>query len=346
LIRFATLLGLLLAGLSACRPAAPGPCDGVAALHAAYPFPIGVAVNPARLYAPGDYQRLATQHFNSITPENIFKPSYLHPTPGQYAWAEADQLADFCRAHGQRLHGHALVWHQQLPAWMEHFAGSPGEWDALLREHVQTICRHFRGRVSSWDVVNEAFDADGGLRSTIWSRHLGAAYLEKAYRYAHEADPAARLFYNDYDLESNPAKRRAVLGWLRSMRQRGVPVHGLGLQLHISVAHPENTQLAAALREAQQTGLLLHLSEIDVAVHPLGQTGPPDAALLQRQADKLAFVVRCYRELPPAQQYGLTFWGLGDADSWLRHYAHRDEYPLLFDDSYLPKPAFCTLAHL
>ena len=342
-LRFCLLL-LVLAGLFGCRKAPAGPCDGAQALHSYYPFPVGVAVNTRELQPGTPYQDLAARHFNSVTPENIFKPSYLHPGPANYEWDEADELAAFCRAHGQRLHGHTLIWHMQLPGWMWDFSGSPAQWEQLFKDHIQTICRHFRGQVRSWDVVNEAFGADGTLRSTLWKQHLGSGYLERAFRYAHEADPDALLFYNDYDLEGNPVKRRAVLAWLATMRQRGVPVHGLGLQMHISIQHPENTQIADALREVQQTGLPIHLSEIDVAVNPLGQAVAPTPALLQRQADKLAFLVRTYRELPRAQQHGLTFWGLSDRDSWIPAYFRRDDYPLLFDHDYQPKPAFCQLA--
>ncbi|RZK48352.1 MAG: 1,4-beta-xylanase, partial [Hymenobacter sp.] len=186
---------LLAASLGACgKPEAPASCAAGRALHQQYPFPIGAALSVPTLYYDPDYQALVVGQFNSVTPENIFKPEYLHPEPARYDWVEADQLAAFCRAHGQRLHGHVLVWHQQLPGWLTTFAGSPADWDNLLRDHVQTICRHFRGQVSGWDVVNEAFAADGTLRPSIWLEHLGAGYLEKAFRYAHEADPDALLF--------------------------------------------------------------------------------------------------------------------------------------------------------
>lgn len=340
------LFTLVVASLSSCQKAALEPCDSARALFSHYTFPVGVALNANELYSNSEYQRVATQHFNSVTPENIFKPSYLHPAPKRYEWTEADQLAAFSRFNNQRLHGHTLIWHQQLPPWMTVFSGSPAAWEALFRDHIQTICRHFRGQVRSWDVVNEAFDADGTLRSTIWSQHLGSSYLEKAFRYAHEADPDALLFYNDYDLESNPVKRQAVLAWLRTMRQRGVPVHGLGLQMHISIGYPDNAQLAEALREVQKAGLLLHLSEVDVSVNPLGKVVSPTPALLQRQADKLAFLVRTYLELPKAQQFGVTFWGVSDQNTWIRYYFNRDDYPLLFDDNYHPKPAFCLLTRL
>lgn len=337
---------LLAAGLGACRKEAPPSCAAGRALYQQYPFPVGAALAPELLDRDADYQALAVGQFNSVTPENIFKPEYLHPEPTRYDWAAADRLAAFCRAHGQRLHGHCLLWHQQLPGWLYTFSGSAADWDELLRDHVQTICRHFRGQVSAWDVVNEAFAADGTLRPTIWLQHLGAGYLEKAYRYAHEADPDARLFYNDYDLESNLVKRRAVLAWLRTMQQRGVPVQGLGLQLHISIQHPLDADLATALAEVQQSGLLLHFSEVDVSLNPLSHypfTATP--ALLQRQADRLNWLFHLYQQLPPAQQYGITFWGVCDRYTWIRSYFHRDDYPLLFDSDYQPKPAYCTLAY-
>lgn len=329
--------------LAACQKEKIGQCAATQALYAHYPFPIGAAINTDELYRNQPYQELAVGQFNSVTPENSFKPNALHPGPNDYAWDEADQLAAFCRQHGQRLHGHTLLWHQALPGWLWAFRGTTAQWEELFKAHIQTICRHFRGQVASWDVVNEAFEADGTLRNTLWKQHLGSSYLEKAFRYAHEADPAALLFYNDYDLDSNPVKRRAVLSWLATMRQRGVPVHGLGVQLHISILNPENSQIAEALHELQQTGLPIHLSEVDVSVNPLGKPVEPTPELLQRQADKLAFVVRTYQELPRAQQYGITFWGISDRHTWIRSYFHRDDYPLLFDDSYQPKPAYCRL---
>ncbi|RZK61592.1 MAG: hypothetical protein EOO59_04690, partial [Hymenobacter sp.] len=152
-------------------------------------------------------------------------------------------------------------------------------------------------------------------------------------------------FYNDYDLEGNPVKRRAVLAWLQTMRQRGVPVHGLGLQLHISVRHPLDGELAEALAEVRQSGLKLHFSEVDVALNPLGQAISPTPELLQRQADRLQWLFHLYQQLPPAQQYGITFWGVCDRYTWLRSYLHHDDYPLLFDDAYQPKPAYCALAY-
>ncbi|TGE13842.1 endo-1,4-beta-xylanase [Hymenobacter elongatus] len=335
---------LAVLSLASCQKDSPGQCDAAQSLYARYPFPIGVAINMDELAPDTPYQDIATRQFNGVTPENVFKASYIHPAPGSYDWEQADQLVAFCRAYNKRLHGHPLIWHQQLPRWMENFSGTEQEWEALFREHIQTLCRHFRGRVRSWDVVNEAFAADGTLRHTIWQQHLGSGYLEKAFRYAHEADPTALLFYNEYDLDANPVKRRAVLAWLRSMQQRGVPIHGLGLQTHMSIVHPENTQIAEMLREVQPTGLQLHLSEVDVALNPLGKPIEPTPELLRRQADKLAFLVRAYQELPRAQQYGITFWGISDRNTWIRRYFHRDDYPLLFDDDYQPKPAYCILA--
>ena len=337
------VLGALLTLLS-CQQDSLTACTAAKSLHTHFSFPTGAAVSGQELQYSADYRFLAAQEFNSVTPENSFKPVYLHPEEGRYEWSEADALVDFCRAHRQRVHGHVLVWHRQLPHWMQEYQGSKAQWEKLLQDHIQTICRHFKGQVTGWDVINEAFEADGTLRNTIWKQHLGSGYLERAFYYAHEADPQALLFYNDYDLESNAVKRRAVLSWVATMRQRGVPIHGLGLQMHISVAHPDNGQLAEAFGEVQRSGLAIHLSEVDVAVNPLGKQHlrlTPE--LLQRQAAKLAFLVRAYQNIPRPQQYGITFWGIRDSDSWIPSYYNRADYPLLFDDQGKPKPAYCIL---
>nr|WP_311136560.1 endo-1,4-beta-xylanase [Hymenobacter cellulosilyticus] len=142
------LLLLLLSGfvLGACRKTTVGQCDTAHRLYAQYSFPVGVAINPNELYPGSPYQELAIAQFNSVTPEFTFKPNVLHPAPADYDWAGADTLAAFCQTHNKRLHGHTLLWHQALPRWMEKFEGSQAQWEALFKDHIQTICRHFKGR--------------------------------------------------------------------------------------------------------------------------------------------------------------------------------------------------------
>jgi endo-1,4-beta-xylanase len=313
-------------------------------LRDAVNFPIGFAANPSLLAENPAYASLAESQFSSLTPENLFKPYSLHPTPDSFDWAAADELAAYAASHDQRLHGHALIWHNQLPDWMEEFEGEPAAWDSMMKVHIQTIVGHFKGQVQGWDVVNEAVEDDGSLRETIWYKHLGKEYLAKAFRYAHEADPEAVLFYNDYNLSTDSVKRATAKEWLDELRAEGVPIHGIGMQMHISQQAEENDQIARAMQEFSTSGYQIHLSEIDISVNKEGKKlTKVSKKLLRQQAKKLAFVRQTYQQLPAEQQYGMTFWGIGDGDSWIRDFFKRDDYPLLFDDAYQPKAAYYAM---
>lgn len=194
-----------------CKKQVKTTCGVYDRLYTHASFPIGTAVDNLLLQRDTIYQRILNSEFNSITPENIFKPAYLHPEENVYNWVEADILTQYCKAHNQRIHGHTLIWHQQNPQWMDGFSGTSQDWDEMMKKHITTIVRYFSNTVRSWDVVNEAFNEDGSLRNNIWLQHIGPGYIEKAFRYAKEADPDVKLFYNDYGLESNPTKLKAVL---------------------------------------------------------------------------------------------------------------------------------------
>jgi len=337
----------LMAMYCSCRKA-PVSCDGADSLFQHSEFPVGVAINADKLIEGSDYERIATAQFNSITPENVFKASFLHPNENTFKWSGAEALADYCALHGKRLHGHTLIWHEQLPEWIENFEGSRDQWASLFRVHIQTIVAHFKGRVSGWDVVNEAFEEDGTLRRTIWREHLGDGYIEQAFAYAHEADPGARLFYNDYMLEGNSTKRNAVLKYFSNLRSRGVKVDGIGLQCHITTLFPEREQLSEAMESVAREGFMVHLSEVDISVNPLNQSmeGKDMEELLAEQADILGSLITSFNSITPSLRYGITFWGIGDGDSWIRSHFNRQDYPLLYDDNYRPKQAYCKLKNL
>lgn len=337
------ILSLLSVLIISCTKTDINQCDDSQNLYSFSDFPVGVAIDMNELYQDDRYEEIAVDQFNSITAENIFKPSYLHPEENYFDWFEADKLVEFCKINDKRLHGHTLIWHKQLPDWMENYEGSQSDWELMFKKHIQTICSHFKGEVRSWDVVNEAFNENGTLRSTIWKQKIGSSYIEKAFVYAHEADPDALLFYNDYDIALNETKRKAILSLLNNLRQRGVPVHGIGMQMHISILHPENKQIASALKEISDNDFKIHLSEIDVSVNPLGKDIEPSAKLFERQANKLSAITLMYKNIPSENQFGMTFWGLSDKNTWIRSYFNREDYPLLFDDNYKPKPAYCKL---
>ncbi len=326
-----------------CRKATVSPCNEDTSLYSSADFFIGTAINVDELVFNPRYREIAVKQFNSITAENIFKSAYLHPKPSRFFWADADSLVAFCTTTQKRLHGHTLIWHQQLPEWINTFHGNKSEWEQLFKTHIQTIVSHFKGKVAAWDVVNEAFNEDGTLRNSIWRQHLGDGYIEKAFIYAQEADSLALLFYNDYNLESNPTKRHSVLSLLNAMRARGVKVDGVGLQMHISIMYPDVQAIVEAMDEVVRADFVMHLSEIDISVNPFGKSIELTPDLMKRQADLLGSLVLAYKKVPKRLKYGMTFWGISDQNSWIRTTFNRIDYPLLYDDGYLPKPCFCTL---
>ena len=307
-------------------------------------FFCGSVVDPNRLRNIPNYEQIVSTQFNSITAENIMKPESLHPSENLYNWVEADQLANYCLANSKRLHGHTLLWHQQLPQWMLNFQGSKTDWEHMMRNHITQIVQHFKGKVVSWDVINEAFNDDGTLRNSIWKENIGISYVEKAFRYAREADPDALLLYNDYSLVINPLKRKAILSFFNNLRARGVPIDGIGLQMHLFNGFPENIEISVAIDDIWKNDYLVHISELDISMNPLSQPMPSAPANeLRRQAEKYLYTFKAYDRIPDKYKFGITIWGVGDSDSWIRYFFSRDDHPLLFDDNYQPKPAFCKL---
>lgn len=329
--------------LTACTRREIPKCDDRIGLYTLSNFPIGAAIDMNALESDSVYKSIAIQQFNSITPENIFKADNLHPDPSFFNWTQADSLVAFAEKYNKIVYGHTLIWHQQLPVWMLEYQGNARQWETLMKTHIQTIVSHFKGKVSAWEVVNEAFNEDGTLRNSIWLQKIGPGYIEKAFAFAHEADPDALLFYNDFNLEMNPAKRKSVLTLLNNLRNRGIKVDGIGMQMHISNAYPEPSQIADALKEVAKYNFKLHVSELDIAVNPLNKDIQPDKKLLLEQADVLGNLVISYKQIPNALQYGITFWGISDKYSWIRYFYNRNDYPLLYDDHFNPKPCYCKL---
>jgi len=315
------------------------PCDEGKLFEKA-PFPIGVAINTDKLKSEENYWTRAIGQFNSFTPEKILKPQFIHPQKNTYQFSETDRLISFCRERNIRLHGHALVWHKAMPLWMEKFKGNETEWEQLLKEHIQTVMGHCKNYIRSWDVVNEAFNDDGSLRKNIWLKNLGPSYIEKAFRFAREADTTALLFYNDYSLEQNGVKLDAVLQFLASLKSKGVPIHGIGMQMHVGLRHPWIAQINGAAKKIQDSGYIIHFSELDVTLkgdHPLFISGKK---LLEMQKERYATIVKGYMQIDKDKRFGITLWGVSDNDSWLTD-DHLRARPLLFDDRYRPKPAYC-----
>jgi endo-1,4-beta-xylanase len=307
-------------------------------LREACPFPIGVAINTDKLKYEEKYWQLVPQ-FNSITAEKVMKPQYLHPEKDKYYFEETDNLIAFCKEFKIRLHGHTLVWHNANPKWMENYNGTREEWDAILKDHVQTIIKHCKHYVKSWDVVNEAFNNDGSLRKNIWLKNIGEEYIEKSYLYAQEADPEAILFYNDFSLEQYGQKFRAVVNYFEKLKAKGIKIDGIGMQMHITSELPYISEINQATIHLQEKDFLVHYSELDVSL-ATGSLFATKKGKLQRQRERYKSIMEVFSQLKKEYQFGITLWGVSDNDSWLMERSSRTK-PLLYDQNYKPKPAIC-----
>jgi len=298
-------------------------------------FQVGVAVNMEKLFKNEKYRSIINSQFNSITAEKIMKPSLIHPQKDVFDFSETDKLIEYCKNSNKRLHGHTLVWHREVPEWMEHFKGNRTEWDQLLKEHIQTIINHCKGYIKSWDVINEAFNDDGSLRETIWLKNIGETYIEKCFNYAREADPNALLFYNDYNLESKSQKLDAVLKFLQNLRSKGVKIDGIGMQMHISISFPYINDINQAAMKVEEKGYLVHYSEVTISLAMSDKLFVTHKQLLKFQKTRMKEVVLGYMQLKNEDRFGITIWGVSDGDTW------RKDKPLLFDSEYKIKPAYC-----
>ncbi len=320
------------------------------------PFKIGAAIDVSLLQNNIYYRNILLQQNSSITTENTLKWPSVHPSQNQFDFTGGDYIESFCKDNGKRMHGHCLVWYQSNPDWLNNFTGDSADWENLFKTHIQTVVAHYKGKATGWDVVNEAFhDEDGSLRvndisagdnfddGCIWARHLGRDYIARAFIYAHEADPEALLFYNDYGQEWSVQKTDSIIAMVNDLKARAVPIHGLGLQMHTDINASEDG-ITIAFQKLTATGLLIHISELDVSVNAANdQSATFTAALSQQQAARYAFIVHQYKQLVPAkQQYGITTWNVSDGDSWIRTYLLRKDWPLLFDDNYKKKPAYTS----
>ena len=334
----------------------------VAKLSALAAFPVGVAVaagtEAGSIMTSSAAQTVVRKHFSQITAGNIMKMSYLHPAADTFSYGQADELLKFASDNGIKLHGHTLIWHAdyQVPGFMKTFTGDKSAWLAMLKTHVQTIATHYAGKLSSWDVVNEALADGGGYRNSLFYQHTGADYIEQAFVNARAADSQVELYYNDYNLESDPAKLATLTAMLDGFAARGVPITGVGFQMHVGIDSPSASTIAAALKQVAERKLKVKITELDIPINnpysaaykagDIKTTYTLALGLLQKK--RYCEVVQAYMDaVPPAQRGGVTVWGVDDPSSWLIsalfNNAHAD-WPLLFDAKFGDKPALRGVA--
>jgi endo-1,4-beta-xylanase len=302
---------------------------------------VGTAVDMAAFNADQQYHDRINAEFNAVTAENVMKWGELERVRGVLDFTLADQLVASARANGQKVHGHTLLWHNQLPGWLT--AGvSAGEIDAaelraLLRRHIFDVAGHFRGKVWHWDVVNEVIDDSGNLRDTLFLRMLGPGYIADAFRWAHQADPGARLYLNDYNVEFPGVKADAYYALARQLRRDRVPVHGLGAQGHLGIQYglPTAVDMHTNLKRFEDLGLEISFTEVDVRM-----VLPNDIYRTQAQAQGYGALLETCLLLRRCVMF--TVWGFTDRYSWVPGFftdPPEGEATLLEED-FTPKPAY------
>lgn len=325
-------------------------------------FLIGVGLSDSIPAQPQDWPLLLSQ-FNCVTPENSLKPDPVQRVEGRFQFSRPDAFVDFATSNHLQVVGHCLVWAKddRTPAWFyrdgTNIAGA-GLLLARMKQHIDTVVGRYRGRIAMWDVVNEALD-DGTnyLRTSGWSQACGEEFIVRAFEFAHAADPRALLIYNDYNNEL-PDKRAKLLRLVRSLRERNVPLHAIGLQGHYEIDRVPFADLEATLVAMRAMGLKVVVSELDIDVIPRGRWWaddgkhreelaklnpyadgcPPD--ILQRQAEQYGQLFRLFRQYADVIAR-VSFWNLHDGQSWLNGFPwRRVNHPLLFDRAGQPKPAF------
>ncbi|MGW7526851.1 endo-1,4-beta-xylanase [Streptomyces sp. NPDC054783] len=282
------------------------------------------------------YTRILGGEFDMITPGNGMKWYATEPQQGVFDWTNGDQIVNLARKNHQKVRAHTLVWHSQLPDWLTSGQWTASELRAVLKKHITTEVRHYRGKVYSWDVVNEAFNEDGTYRETLWYKTLGPGYIADALRWAHEADPHAKLYLNDYNIEAVGPKSDAYYALAKDLKTRGVPLDGIGFQTHLALQYGYPTSLPDNLRRFSGLGLDTALTEVDIRMR-LPATG-----------DELAEQASWYRQLTEAclavrRCVGVTIWDYTDRYSWIPAFFPGEGAALPWDEQLDPKPAYQAL---
>jgi endo-1,4-beta-xylanase len=317
-------------------------------------FTMGVAVSPGSLKT--NEAELILQQFGSITPENAMKMGPIHPKENEYFWNDADSIVAFAQKNHLKIRGHNLCWHNQAPRWI--FTNAVGDTVSKeillqrLKDHITTVVNRYKGSIYAWDVVNEAISdkPDEYLRNSPWLRICGEDFIAKAFEYAHAADPDALLFYNDYN-EINPVKREKIYRLIKSLKEAGIPIHGIGLQGHWAINEPSEDELNKTLSRFAGMGLKVQITELDISVynkeHNARETKTEDTNTdftPEKETLQIEMYKRCFKAFEKYKKIisGITFWNISDRSSWLDNFPvrGRKDYPLLFDKNSQPKQAF------
>ncbi|MCZ4119854.1 endo-1,4-beta-xylanase [Streptomyces sp. H39-S7] len=318
---------LVVAGLGAHAGAAAG--SSLKDLAEAKGIYFGTAMTQTDL-GNASLTAVAGAQFDMVTPGNEMKWDTVEPSRGTYNFGPGDRIVSFATAHGMRVRGHNLVWHSQLPSWVSSLPTNQVQ--AAMESHITTTATHYKGQLYAWDVVNEPFNEDGSLRQDAFTAAMGTGYIADALRTAHAADPAAKLYLNDYNIEGIGAKSNAMYSLVQSLKSQGVPIDGVGFEAHFIVGQVPST-LTANLQRFAALGVDVAVTELDDRIQL-----PANSTALAQQATDYSNVVKAC--LAVSRCVGVSQWGVGDADSWIPSAFPGYGAATLYDNSYQPKPAF------
>jgi endo-1,4-beta-xylanase len=309
-------------------------------------FPIGNIVSASKLASTSanntSFKQILNAEYNSITAENDMKMANMFTGPDTYDFSDGDAIVAYAKENGFRVHGHALIWHSSIPNWLNDFAGTDEEFEAQVEGYVKATVAHFAEAeddsgnpiVTSWDVVNEYFDG-ASVRNSLFTQRIGNDFHEKAFQWAREADPDVKLFYNDYNIAGQVDKRNAIIGMVNNFITNSIPIDGIGMQMHLNHDWP-SSDLPISIQAISDTGLLVHISELDVKVNygdDITEFTEERAMAQEFQYQRAGYYYSTI--VPSAQQFGLTLWGFRDQDSWL--YDGGSDWPLLYDNDFNTK---------
>ncbi|MFZ5367767.1 MAG: endo-1,4-beta-xylanase [Spirochaetota bacterium] len=321
-------------------------------------FSVGAAIEPEEAEPATQKAQLLIKHFDTIVAGNVHKMDSIQPKEGVFDWSRVDKIVEFGEMTGMRLRWHTLVWHNQVPAWIFQDSKDPNKpvskeiLNQRLKTYIQTVMKRYKGRVESYDVVNEVLSDNGGLRTgsegSKWYQILGPDYVENAFRWAREADPNAQLVINDYNLESNSRKRQDMYNLIKELKQKKVPIDAVGLQMHVSIDAPSIQEIRETINLFASLGVKVLITELDVSIYE--NPGEPKKVitndLLLKQARRYKELFDLFKEAANKKQLDMVvIWGLTDDGSWLNNYPvpGRTNAPLLFDKQLKSKPAFWAI---
>ena len=285
-----------------------------------------------------------------LTPESEMKWKALRPSKNKFYFKNADSLISFAELHGMKVTGHTLVWdNKSLPSWVVDVNYSRTNARALLKDHITNTVRHFKNKIYCWDVINELISVNGKIRTGwFWYKHIGPEFIDLAFQWAHEADSNALLFYNQWGADGINDCSDGVYKLIKNLLKRGVPIHGVGLQMHLSLdpsqmtgVAPDSESVKENIKRFSDLGLEVHISEMDIQLQ--NSKGSIEEKF-ERQAKLYEEILETALDFSSLK--AIVFWGVSDQYSWIPPVTGKEDYPLLLDENYKPKPAYFVLADL